>query len=272
LEVTVATFFQDHKQRRPQWQARRRNGAVPTGTTVIHTYEAPAGRTARAGADYFLVRDNPASYHYLADALGNRLHLAPWSGEAWHDTSSNNWSVGISMMTRAADWPKLTPEQRDNLVNGAAMGAHLYSRWLVSQGKAPIPARRINRAAAMRREAGFVTHGDMDPGRRSDPGEHFPWEQFLNEFRRLEAGKDPAPAEPAPPTSTEDDMNILVSDKYPNGVLFAGGGISELRGNVGELDNLIKAGVKRINVTDLVLTELIQSARGKYTNVATRQG
>lgn len=83
----------------------------------------------------------------------------------------------------------------------------------------------------------------------------------------------PKPEPVAPiPTSEEDDMQILVSDKYPNGVLFAGGGISELRGNVGELDNLIKAGVKRIHVTDLVLTELIQSARGKYTNVATRQG
>ncbi|GMA31615.1 N-acetylmuramoyl-L-alanine amidase [Litorihabitans aurantiacus] len=192
------TFFQDHSQKRAQWQPKRRNGATASGTTVIHTYEAPAGRTARQGADYFLTRDNPASYHYLCDALGGALQLAPWSAETWHDTASNNWSVGISMMTRAADWPDLTDEQRDHLVHGAALGAHRYSRWRVSQGLAPVPARRITREQAMRREAGFIEHGEMDPGRRSDPGKHFPWEQFLTYFRRLESGTNP---------SEEDDMS-----------------------------------------------------------------
>lgn len=266
----MSTFFQDHKQKRAQWQPRRRNGAVPTGTTVIHAYEAPAGRTAKAGADYFLVRDNPASYHYLADALGNRLHLAPWSGEAWHDTASNNWSVGLSMMTRAADWPKVTDEQRDNLVNGVALGAHLYSRWLVAQGKPPIPARRINRAQAMRREAGFIGHGEMDPGRRSDPGKDFPWDAFLNEFRRLEAGKGPAPAEPTTPMSEEDnEMIIFYAGGYPNGVLMAGGGITILRTKE-EVENLKTAGAKVVWVEKLTLDELIGSARGKYDTVAVR--
>lgn len=200
----MVTYFERHRQRYTQWQRKRRNGFSAVPQVVVHTYEAPAGRSAEAGARYLLTRATPGSYHWLADALGDSLHLAPWSAETWHCVPSNNWSVGISMMAHAAGWSKLTETQRDNLVNGAALGAHRFSRWCVAQGLGPVPARRITRAQAMRREAGFISHGEMDPGRRSDPGAGFPWSQFFAEFRRLEAGNKGSGDAPAPTPTPED--------------------------------------------------------------------
>lgn len=204
----MSTYFERHPQRVDQWQPRRRNNAHAVPQVVVHTYEAPAGMSAEQGATGLVNRTGFGSYHWLADALGSPLHLAPWSAETWHCVPSNNWSVGISMMAYAAGWPKLTKTQRDNLVNGAALGAHRFSRWCVAQGLGPVPARRITRAQAMRREAGFISHGEMDPGRRSDPGANFPWSLFLAEFQRLEVGGK-ADNDPTPPKENEDDMPKL---------------------------------------------------------------
>lgn len=179
------TFFQTYPQRRAQWGRVRRGGHTDSGVVVVHTYEAPAGRTWQAGADWLLRRTDPGSYHWLADALGGHGHLAPWSAETWHCRHTNPWSVGVSMMTYASTWRSLTTTQRDNLVRGAALGAARYSAWRVSTGRAPVPARRITRAQAMARVPGFIGHGETDPGRRFDPGAGFPWAQFLAEYQRL---------------------------------------------------------------------------------------
>ena len=201
------TYFQRNPQRTPQWNPRRRNGHTDSGVVVVHTFEAPASRTCTWGANFLRTRTDYGSYHWLADALGYTRHLAPWSAETWHETTVNNWSVGISMMAYAANWRKITPAQRRNLIHGAALGAHRYSRWRVSQGKSAVPARRITRAQALRGVPGFIGHGEIDTARRTDPGPHFPWNDFLAEYTRLEAGAQ-MEVKPTTPTAPEEfDMS-----------------------------------------------------------------
>lgn len=205
------TYFQRNSQRTPQWNPRRRNGHTDSGVIVVHTFEAPAGRTCTWGANFLRTRTDYGSYHWLADALGYTLHLAPWSAETWHETTVNNWAVGISMMAYAANWRKITPTQRRNLIRGAALGAHRYSRWRVSQGKSAVPARRISRAQALARVPGFIGHGEIDTKRRTDPGRDFPWDEFLAVYASLEAGGDKTTPPPIVGRSARPDVEVQLA-------------------------------------------------------------
>lgn len=72
-----------------------------------------------------------------------------------------------------------------------------------------VPAERISVADAVARRPGFVTHGMLDPNRRSDPdntktGEAFPWDEFFGYFR-AEMG--------APITAlSQEDQDIMYLD------------------------------------------------------------
>lgn len=184
----MSTYFERHPQRYTQWRRVRRNGGHTAPQITVHTYEAPAGRSAEAGAKYLLTRNTPGSYHWLAGPASERdgIQLAPWSAETWHSVPSNNWAIGVSAMAHASEWKRLDATLRRNLVHSMAYGAHLASRWYQRTYGRPIPAKRINRAQAMRKEAGFISHGEMDPGRRTDPGKDFPWDMFFAEYTRLE--------------------------------------------------------------------------------------
>ncbi len=205
------TYFQRVPQRLAQWNPRRRNGHTDSGVVVVHTFEAPAGRTWQAGAQYLTVRTTHGSYHWLADAVGGQGHLAPWSAETWHETTVNNHAVGISMMTYANAWRKLTATQRRNLVHGAAVGAHRYSRWRVANGKSAVPARRISRVQAVARVPGFIGHGEIDTERRTDPGRDFPWDEFLAVYASLEAGGDKTTPAPITGPSARPDIEIQLA-------------------------------------------------------------
>lgn len=194
----MATYFEKHKPRLHQWQAvRDPNKVAPfheaTGTIVVHTFEAPVSRGVKWAADLLVGRtDRQASYHCLAgpDSPRDVLPLVPWSGAAWHETHSNRWSIGISMVTHADAWSKITAIQRDNLVASAAYASYLAAAWLKQHRGITVPAARITRAQAMNGRPGFIGHGEMDPGRRSDPGAGFPWQKFLTTYAALMAGTD----------------------------------------------------------------------------------
>lgn len=187
----MATYLELHPGPIAQWRTVRRNGATPTGTTVIHTYECPHTWSLEQGARGIAQRsDRPASYHCLAgDGSGTDvLQMAPWSAETWHETSTNNWAAGISMLTYAGAWNTIPRASADNLVRSAAYAAYLYATWLKANRGITIPARRITRAQALARQPGFIGHGEIDVGRRTDPGAGFDWALFLTEYARLMGG------------------------------------------------------------------------------------
>ncbi|WP_019148767.1 N-acetylmuramoyl-L-alanine amidase [Timonella senegalensis] len=197
----MATYFQKHPQTVRQWGEKRRNGGTPTGTCVVHTAEnatdfigPDAG--AESVAKYFTNSGRQASYHFLADS-DSRVQLVPWASEAWHDTRTNNWSVGGSVAIQCKDWKKLGDRGRA-AVRQLAEGFAQFAEWLYKTKKILIPAKHITRAQALARKPGFIGHGEMDPGRRSDPGKDFDWKYFLAEFkkRRDKRINPPAPAKP----------------------------------------------------------------------------
>lgn len=212
----MPTYFEQHPPRLHQWQAvRDPKGVAPfheaTGTIVIHTFEANVSLGTKRAADFLVNRtDRQASYHAVCGPASERdvIQMAPWGAAAWHETHSNRWSIGISMVAQAAAWGRISATQRTNLVKSAAYAAYLAASWLKKNRGITVPAKRITRAQAMNGRPGFIGHGEMDPGRRTDPGAGFPWDLFLSTYAALMAGnKGSAPA--APEQNEDDDMPKL---------------------------------------------------------------
>lgn len=205
----MSTYFEDHPQKVTQWGRTRRHGAKPSGVIVVHTAESAtdflgADSGAEAVARYFATTTRQASYHHISDS-DSSIQLAPWSAETWHDTGTNNHSVGISAAIRSADWKKLG-DRGEVIVKRMAAGAASYAKWLKQTRGITIPARKITAAQARDKVPGFLGHGTSDPGRRSDPGVDFDWDLFFKEFTRLMGGaapevKPPATTNPQPSAS-----------------------------------------------------------------------
>ena len=53
-------------------------------------------------------------------------------------------------------------------------------KWAADKVKAyDIPVRRLSLDEWLKGQKGFISHAELDPERRSDPGMNFPWEQFF---------------------------------------------------------------------------------------------
>ena len=205
-------YLLDNPSRIPQHRTVRRNGAAPSGVVVLHTAENATDfegvdSGAEAVARFIATRSDPGSYHVLVDS-DSTIRLAPWSAECWHDTRTNNHSVGISAAVRSADWSRLGARGERAVVR-MALAAREYAAWLHATRGVVIPARRITRAQALDRVPGFIGHGEIDTGRRTDPGPDFPWSLFLAVYAAPELAAShgviggnvptvPAPAAPVP--------------------------------------------------------------------------
>lgn len=200
----MSTYFERNKQRVAQWRSTRRNGAKPSGVIVVHTAESATDFLgpdpgAENVAKYFCTTTRQASYHHISDS-DSSIQLAPWSAETWHDTGTNNHSVGISAAIQCKDWKKLGA-RGELIVKRMAAGAASYAKWLKQTRGITIPARKITAKQARSKVPGFLGHGISDPGRRSDPGADFDWDLFFSEFKRLMGGgaSDVKPTSPKPP-------------------------------------------------------------------------
>jgi hypothetical protein len=212
MGVTV-TYLLDHPPVRSQFRRTRRE--APSGTVVIHTAENTPDTVATDGgaeavARFIVSRSTPGSYHVLVDS-DSRLQLLPWTAEAYQDgTGSNPHAVGLSVATRADWWPWAPQRWRDGAIEHLAQAAAEYARWLHAQRGIVIPPRRISRIESEARKPGFISHGERDPGRRTDPGAHFPWPQFLTRYAQLTADLTPIAA-----PSEEDDIMVIARENHP---------------------------------------------------------
>lgn len=199
----MPTYLQTHRPARRQF--RKRYGEV-TGCIVVHTAENTPDTLgvdggAEAVAGFIARRSDPGSYHILADS-DSRLRLVPFSMAAYGDgTGSNEFAIHVSLATTAAAWKRLSPEYRAAIVVQAAKGAVTAAKWVKRTKGIDVPARRISRAETEAGKAGFISHGERDPGRRTDPGADFPWDLFLATYRKGMGldGDKPKPAKPETP-------------------------------------------------------------------------
>jgi hypothetical protein len=179
----------------PRVRQFRDRGTTPSGVIVVHTAEStPDWVGPDAGAEnvarFIADRSDYGSYHDLCDS-DSIVNLVPYDMQAYGDgTGSNPHAYHVSAATQAAKWNQTSKEWRDGTVRNMARAAARYARWLEAEHGIKIPASRITRAGSEKRIPGFISHGERDPGRRSDPGADFPWQQFLTYYAEFSNGGD----------------------------------------------------------------------------------
>lgn len=200
----MGSYLLDHPPARRQFYLPRR--ATCSGVVVLHSAENvpdlnPPDDGAETVARYISTRTSVGSYHRTCDA-DSIVDVLPWWAEAFHDgTGTNRHSVGISGAFKAHQLPTLPSWWVHGTVTNMARAAAEYAAWLHDVDGITIPARRITPGQARARVPGFVTHGELDPERRSDPGFHFPHGLFLHLYAEFSAGH--APSYPPPAASGE---------------------------------------------------------------------
>jgi N-acetyl-anhydromuramyl-L-alanine amidase AmpD len=170
-------------------QYRYPRRAVRSGVCVIHTFEKKPDLTlpddgAEAGARFIRDRaDRKASYHAVCDSDSVADLVPTGKYEAFHDaTGTNRHSIGFSFACHAHQWD--TAALPEWWVAGAMEQA---GRWWAAQIEdirnvdgVLVPLQRITAEQARAKVPGFITHAELDPGRRSDPGPRFPWSRFFD--------------------------------------------------------------------------------------------
>ena len=134
--------------------------ALPVSMLVLHY-------TGMADAASAIARlcdpDSAVSCHYLVAEDGQILRMVPEKKRAWHAGASywrgitdvNSASIGIEIVNPGHDLgcPPFPEEQVDAVI---MLVADIKARHGITRGN-------------------IVGHSDISPGRKRDPGEHFPW-------------------------------------------------------------------------------------------------
>jgi hypothetical protein len=204
----MATGFYgvDHPNpNKSQFNVKRRNphGAV-SGTIVVHTAEnipdfTPPDDGAENVAAYLSRRTTYGSYHDLVDS-DSIVRYLPISYEAFHETRTNHWAVGISAAIRTTDWTTASAGFIEAVYRNLARTAANRVIEIKATYGITVPIARISRTDALNRKPGFIGHGDIDTGRRSDPGANFDWNRFFRYVNEALGTKPPTPVYPPAPT------------------------------------------------------------------------
>lgn len=143
----------------------RPDGIVPT-MVVIHYTDTSS---LRETLTIFHGPDAQVSCHYLIDEDGTIYQMVADDKRAWHagvsawqrEENLNNCSIGIELQNggrqyqhKHGEWPPYPHAQIGALKK---LLQHLQSTY-------HIPSDRI------------IGHADIAPGRKEDPGPHFPWD------------------------------------------------------------------------------------------------
>ncbi len=191
IAVRPGFYLEDHPPKRARGQFRVGRRAKVKPVIVVHTAESGTdleGPDLKAEnvARFIRTRSNAGSYHLIGDA-DSIIQLVDFGNEAYGDgTGSNPWAIHISLAMNAADWPTLTPARRDEFIDSAARMAMIAGDWLITQGLERPAAQWLTKAESdMTNATGFISHARRDPTRRSDPGKHFPWPEFLIRYKQL---------------------------------------------------------------------------------------
>lgn len=193
-------YLDDHPNPHVAQQRPRRD--TPSGVIVVHTAESMLDKigedTGAEGVAAFIARRTDyGSYHRLADS-DSVVDVARFEMTTYGDgTGSNDHAIHISYACRAADWPHMTAERRDAFIRNGARAAADAAAWLERVHGITVPARRITRPQSDERVPGFISHGERDPGRRTDPGVAFPWRLFLTTYDQLRGDDTMTPQQEA---------------------------------------------------------------------------
>lgn len=163
---------------------------------VIHTAENTPTFQGNRNATFNLVRyaqqtTRAVSWH---DTSGDdeSVTMLPLSYTGFHVRGYNSRSVGDEQVTRANLWGVAPSDWTERILSNLVASTAF---WVAEYD---LPIRRITKAQADAGLKGFVAHGDLDPGRRTDPGRGFPWATYLRMLARaLDASTAPDDVTPS---------------------------------------------------------------------------
>lgn len=172
----------------PQYTFPRRGGNKLSGTAIVHTAECAADNigedtSAEGCANMIANRADYGSYHRLVDS-DSIINMLPWEYEAWQDSETNNWAVGISAALRTSDWLTMPQDRADSVYRNMARCAADFVSHMKVNYDIEVPLRRISGAEARARVPGFCAHGDSGIA-RSDPGRDFDWGKFFSYTKEI---------------------------------------------------------------------------------------
>lgn len=174
----------------------------PIQFVVMHTaenlpyFKDDVDKGAEDVAEYGATTTRDVSWHVTVDS-DSIVWMLPDSHTAWHVRSYNSPSLGIEIATQAHKWDDAPEEWLAGVVENTAKVLAIWSQ------RHDIPLRRISKAQADNGQKGIVAHADLDPSRRSDPGDDFPWDRVLNRSREIVLGEEPSEPTPQPKPKPE---------------------------------------------------------------------
>lgn len=157
----------------PQFAFPRRGGAKLSGTCIIHTAEMYGALNTAA---FCMRRSDYGCYHTVVDS-NTIIEIYPYEYETWQDSETNNWAVGLSCASKAADWNTMDPAVREGYYRNLAWAAADFVTYMATKG-ITVPLRHISGQEARDRVPGFTGHGESGIA-RTDPGKDFDWDKFF---------------------------------------------------------------------------------------------
>lgn len=187
-----------------KWYTTRKSpirGVVVHVTAGLEDLDGGSDHSAERTAEYARTTNRAVSWHSGADT-DTAIRLLPPSYTAFHCANHNSTTLGLELSKKHTDWSGMDPEWvRNTLANGAKAVADWWPI-LYSEG---VPLAKVTRAEWDDGEKGFISHAELDPKRRFDPGwvrgkDTFPWQQF---FAAIAAEITP------PHPQQEDEMYVI---------------------------------------------------------------
>jgi hypothetical protein len=184
-------YLDDNPPRRSQGGPRR---GVVSGGVVVHTAESglpdisPPDSRAEGVASFIRGRSDPGCYHVLfdSDSTIEMWDFVPMT--AYHDgTGTNDFSTGMSFATNAAAWGQYPAWDEKALRRAADWLAKRFIPTMKARG-VTVRLERTSVSKFRNGDPAFVAHGDLDPGRRTDPGAGFPWQRLFDYTKQVGGG------------------------------------------------------------------------------------
>lgn len=176
-------YLLDHRNPHGDHFYETRRGSVLA--CVIHVTAGlqgePTGvdRSAEQTAKYAATTDRAVSWHSGSDRDSSLL-LLPDSYTAFHVKGYNSRTIGHEISKRDTTWADEDPGWVTHTLEHAA--ACLRPRLLALKIPLRIATKdELDRAIATNgKPVGLIGHAPLDPTRRTDPGQDFPWARFLS--------------------------------------------------------------------------------------------